>query len=361
MTKTGKCNSFPVFFLLEIIQERSNLCRDSPRGDFMTTGQLYDVLKLSISIDLSFSMKIREEFKNPQEKALRVLQEFYKSSLEYMYRVQRTQETFRLYGFQNKDFQIDIEQFKSATSYITSFNSSTFYEEILRAFDDLLDKIKASYGDIRYMHKDVWAEWDSRVITSAADFHSRKDKVSWNLIACAIDRFNLSSFARVAQGNISCSLITEETEHLYCRRHLALLYKCNENNTIVMCNNDLNTGLGSVDRSENLYQLFSDFYKSFYRSTYLSIASLPEVCNPGGGIMHDVLPLELMRESVTRNNNCSVQNEIVIKGTSEPFGILCFKDSIEDAQNLQTKLKSLDWNLDLFEVEGENKLVCFGK
>lgn len=225
-------------------------------------------------------------------------------------------------------------------------------EQLLKEIDRVSELITDNYSEILCVNKYAWNEWNKKVnkletITDQTTY--------WHVVGCAIDDFNLSSLVKVASGIISCSLITEQTTRFYNDRDIMLLYLCNESNTLIMCDGDLNTGHGRPDKIHTLSHTLEDYYTTFYKTSFLARGLLPEFCKPGNHFVNSVLPLDLMRLSVMKNAEANVCNEIVIRGDTAPYGILCFGEALERAKKLRDSLSLLGWKLDIYRI-GKDRL-----
>lgn len=322
----------------------------------MTGIQLEDVLKLSIGIEI-FEMYFRNYDLLP-EKAHEIVLDFYSGTCNFLDKMEKVQEIFYRYRLAEKDDMQDLNKVKEDIKRLEKADSSITCSEFLQAVRKLIAKTTMVQREMCPIVRNAWKQWDEYVNTPLLK-SARNAEITgeWSLTGCAIDGINLDYITRVAQGNISCSLITEKTQRLYNNRQLALLYKCDTYNTFAMCNGDLNTGLGSINHCGDYQKIFDKFYKDFYQTAYVTVASMPEFCNPGSKVFYDVLPLELMRNSITENTDCNVQNEIVINGRTSPYGLLCYTDSLEYAKRVHCNFAALGWELLLVELTKEHKLI----
>lgn len=319
----------------------------------MLSTQLLDILKLSISTKLMIMSK-ENNFENLKKYSHAVLEDVYNSAENYFFHIERLQKV--LEGDITKDVIFEskehfMERLHDTTLTITR---ETSVEQLLKEIDRVAELIADNYSEISCINKYVWDEWKKEI--NPLDFITTQT-THWNVVGCAIDDINLSSLVKTASGIISCSLVTEQTTHFYNDRSIMLLYPCDESNTLLMCNGDLNTGNGRPDKIHPLSRTLEDYYTTFYKTSFLGRGLLPEFCNPGSYFANSVLPLSIMRASNDRDFKKNVCNEIVLRGDTVPYGILCFEESLEKAKKLKYTLALLGWELDVYKIGKEHELV----
>lgn len=315
-------------------------------------------LEQSIDIDIHKMYNSKHSFS--EQKSYEILRDLQQGVNSYIHKMQKIQDTFYRYQLMDTYYKESLD--RDMKCYLTQqpdINLTTcdeFFETAFK-FIRIASDVQRSMS---WAINNAWEQWDNDVNLSQLALVNCKVneeiKDNWSVVACAVDVFNLSSIVKIAQGNVSCSLVTEKTPCLYKNRGIALLYLCNSNSTLAMCDSDMYTGPGSSHRCNIFTGVLEKFYRDFYNTSFMSDGALPECCS-GSDTFYDVLPLELVKASATKDASIYAANEIVIKGNTKPYSIVCLKEHLAHALKIQHRLSELGWDLGLFELTSEHSLI----